>query len=151
MSDPLFDSASARFALPFLFAGQAQKEGHVNESLARIDAVLHPAIEDELASPPASPAEGQCWLVGASATGAWAGHSGALASFAGGNWLFVSPRDGMRVLNRASGQDMRFFGTWKMAVRPAAPSGGTTIDSEARTALTAVLTALTNAGILSAT
>ena len=151
MSDPLFDSASARFALPFLFAGQAQKEGHVNESLARIDALLHPAIEDELAAPPASPGEGLCWLVGPSATGSWAGHSAALASFTGGNWLFVAPRDGMRVLNRASGQEMRFFGSWQRASRPAAPSGGTVIDSEARTALTALIAALTTAGILSAT
>lgn len=62
----------------------------------------------------------------------------------------MPPRDGMRVLNRASGQDMRFFGTWQVATRPAVPSGGTTIDSEARTALAALLTALTTAGILSA-
>lgn len=151
MSDPLFDSVSARFALPFLFAGQAQKEGHVNESLARIDAALHPAIEGELAAPPASPGEGQSWLVGASPGGAWTGHAGQLASYAGGNWLFIAPRDGLRVLNRATGQDIRFHSTWKVANRPAAPSGGSTIDSEARAALTALIAALTTAGILSTT
>ena len=132
-------------------AGQAQKEGHVNEALARIDAALHAAIEGELAVPPTSPAEGQCWLIAASDSGAWAGRSGQLASYAGGNWLFIAPRDGLRVLNRASGQEIRYHGAWKVAARPAGPTGGTIIDAEARAAVTALIAALTTAGILSAT
>ena len=65
MSDPLYDSRTARFDLPLLFAGQAQKEGTVNEVAARIDALLHGAIEGELAAPPISPSDGQAWLVSA--------------------------------------------------------------------------------------
>lgn len=150
MSDPLFDSRTARHDLPLLFAGQAQKEGYVNEALARIDALLHGAIEGKSATPPASPSEGQCWLVEAAPSGAWTGQAGKIAAYVGGNWLFHTPRDGFRLLNRATGQELRFSGSWKQPSRPAAPSGGTTIDAEARSAITALFQALTDAGIIPA-
>ncbi|MCE2842886.1 MAG: DUF2793 domain-containing protein [Novosphingobium sp.] len=62
-------------------AGQAQKEVFLNEGLARLDALLHCAIEAQTATPPATPQEGQCWLVAAGATGVWSGHAGEVASF----------------------------------------------------------------------
>ena len=151
MPDPLFDSRTARFELPLLFAGQAQKEGFVNETTARIDALLHGAIEAEQAAPPAAPADGQTWLVGAGASGAWLGQTGKIAARQSGNWLFVAPRDGIKLLNRSSGQEMRYSGSWKTATRPTLPSGGTVIDFEARNAITAILAVLTTAGIVPAT
>ena len=56
----------------------------------------------------------------------------------------------MKLLNRASGQEIRYSGSWKSALRPNLPSGGAIIDAEARTALTAILAALTTAGIVPA-
>ena len=150
MPDPLFDSRTARFDLPLLFAGQTQKESFVNEMATRIDALLHGAIEGEQAVPPASPADGQAWLVAAGASGDWTGQSGKIAARQAGNWMFAAPRDGMKLLNRANGQEIRYSGVWKAAARPVAPSGGTVVDSEARNAITAILTALTNAGIVPA-
>ena len=129
-------------------AGQAQKELYVNELAARLDALLHGAIEAELAVPPASPSDGQAWLIASGASGEWSGKTGQLAARQAGNWLFFVPRDGLRVLNRATGQDIRFKGSWQAAVRPAAPSGGLTIDSEARTAINALIGSLTAAGII---
>ncbi|TXH19735.1 MAG: DUF2793 domain-containing protein [Gammaproteobacteria bacterium] len=148
MPDPLFDVRTPRLDLPLLFAAQAQKEGYVNEIAARIDALMHGAIEAELASPPASPADGQCWLVASDATGEWAGQTGAIAARQAGNWLFFAPRDGMRLLNRATGQDIRYLAGWKNPVRPAAPGGGSVVDSALRAAFAALCTALVDAGIL---
>lgn len=148
MPDPLFDSRTPRLDMPLLFAGQAQKEGFVNETTARIDALLHGAIEAEIATPPVLPIDGQCWLVGASPTGDWSGHVGKIAARQAGNWLFFSARDGMKLLNRATGQEIRYKAGWQIAARPAAPAGGTTIDSEARSAIAAILASLTTAGTI---
>ncbi|NBW76189.1 MAG: DUF2793 domain-containing protein [Sphingomonadaceae bacterium] len=150
MSDPLFDSRTARLDLPLLFAGQSQKESYVNESFARIDALLHAAVEAELAAPPASPQDGQCWLVGAAPSGAWTGRSGALAAFQQGQWLFQAPRDGLRLLNRATGQELRYRGVWQAALRPALPTGGTIVDTQSRATIAAIIDALAAAGIIAA-
>jgi hypothetical protein len=149
MSDPLtFDSATARFLLPLLFAGQSQKEFTVNEALALTDALLHCAIEGQADDPPASPTDGTAWLVGAAPTGEWAGQAGKLALRQLGNWLFVGPRDGLRVLDRSTGQDIRYAGGWLAPTAPAAPSGGATVDAEARTAIADLIDGLIDAGIL---
>lgn len=148
MPEPLFESRTTRFELPLLFAGQAQKEIFVNELAARLDALLHGAIEAELAVPPISPSNGQAWLVASGASGEWSGKAGQIAARQAGNWLFFVPRDGIRVLNRATGQDIRFKDSWLAAARPATPSGGSTIDSEARTAINAILGSLSAAGII---
>jgi hypothetical protein len=135
MSDPLtFDSATPRHALPLLFPGQAQKEFYVNEAHALIDALLHCAVEGVANAPPTVPDDGACWLIGAMPTGAWAGQAGNLACRQLGNWLVLTPREGLACFNRATGQVMRFV-------------GGTTIDTEMRTAFTALTNALAVAGI----
>lgn len=149
MSDPIvFTSASPRFGLPLLFAGQTQKEVFVNEAHALTDVLLHPAIEGEADDPPAAPAEGDCWLVGDTPTGAWADHGGELASYQAGGWIFAAPRDGLRVLDRSTGQDIRYRGGWQRPATPAEPTGGTTVDTEARAAIADLVAALIAGGLL---
>ena len=149
MSDPIvFTSASPRFGLPLLFAGQSQKEAFVNEAHALTDALLHPAIEGEADDPPAVPAEGESWLVGAAPTGAWADHPGELASYQAGGWLFAAPRDGVRLLDRSTGQDVRYHAGWQRPATPATPAGGTTVDAEARAAIGELIGALIAGGLL---
>lgn len=149
MPDPIsFTSACPRFALPLLFAGQSQKEFYVNEAHARVDALLHPAVESEASTPPPSPAAGECWLVGSSPTGAWAGHADALACFAAGAWTFVQPRDGMRVFDSSTGQFLLYRGGWIAPAAPTIPAGGATVDTEARTVIAGLIAALAEAGIL---
>ncbi len=150
MSDPIvFDSATPRFRLPLLYAGQSQKEAFVNEALGLTDTLLHCAVQGVLATPPLSPAGGAAWVVGTSATGAWAGQSGKIASLQSGQWLFIEPKDGMRIINLATGQDLRRLGgTWIVPEAPDAPSGGETVDTQARAAISSLLQALKDAGIL---
>src|SRR5690606_30266264 len=139
MTEPVvFTSASPRFAIPLLFAGQAQKEVFVNEAHALIDALLHPAVEGETDDPPIDPAEGECWLVGAAPNGAWAGHGGKLACRQAGEWVLSTPRDGMRIFDRSRGQAIRYRDRRQRAATPAAPVGRPTVDTAARATVTAL-------------
>ena len=149
MPDPIsFTSASPRYAIPLLFSGQAQRELFVNEAHALVDALLHPAVEGTADTPPAGPGEGDCWLVGDEPAGAWADHPGALASYQAGGWIFAAPRDGLDMLDRSSGQRIRFRGGWQRPGTPAEPTGGTTVDAEARAAIAELVGVLIVAGIL---
>jgi hypothetical protein len=141
---------TARFALPLLVQAQAQKEITHNEALVLIDALLQASVEDgPLAAPPTAPEAGQCWIVGAPASGAWAGREAALAVWTAGGWRFAEPRPGMRVVRSRDGAWLRFAeGAWAEPGMIAAPAGGSMVDSEARTAIEALTTALKAHGML---
>src|SRR3546814_15636425 len=80
-------SITPRFSLPLLAVAQAQKEVTHNEALTLLDALVHAAIEaGPLATPPANPAIGQCWIVDAAATGVWSGSENAIAIWPTGGW-----------------------------------------------------------------
>lgn len=152
MSDSIaFEAQTPRMGLPLLYPGQAQKEVFVNEALVRIDALLHARVEAIASAPPATPIDGQCWIVGASPVGDWAGKAGQIACRAAGNWVFAAPRDGMSVTVGASGQIIRYLaGGWSAPAAIAAPTGGDVIDSQARAAIAAVIAQLVLAGIIPA-
>ena len=145
---PIFPSTSARFGLPLLFAGQAQKETFVNEAHALTDSIMHCAIEGEAPNPPINPIDGTAWLIGAGATGVWLGRDGSIACRQAGNWLYVAPRDGFQARNRANGQIRYFFGGWDVAHAPTEPIGGSVVDNEARIAIAELISALRITGIL---
>jgi hypothetical protein len=86
---------SPRLSLPFIAPAQAQKHVTHNEAIARLDllAQLH-VLGFDATTPPADPAPGDAWALGAGATGAWAGHDGQLALYGEGGWEFVIPRAG---------------------------------------------------------
>lgn len=150
MADPIsFTSAAPRYGIPFLFAGQTQKEFFVNEAHALIDLLLHPAIENELDVPPADREEGNCWLVGSNPAGEWATHAGDLAGWVSGNWIFIRPRDGMRLVDRSNQQAIFYSNGWQRAAVPAMASGGQVVDTEAREAIAELVQSLRSAGILS--
>lgn len=82
-------------ALPLLAAAQAQKHVAHNEALALLDALVQLAVIDrDLAAPPASPAEGDRYIVAANPSGAWAGWAGRVARYQDGAWLSLAPRPG---------------------------------------------------------
>lgn len=149
MTDPIaFDSITARFALPLLYTGQAGKEAFVNEAFCRADALLHCAIEGERNEPAEESADGEVWLVGDGASSEWSGCAAMLACRQGNGWFFVKPRDGLRVFDRSNGQERLFFRSWRKASQPQEPLGGTTVDHEARTAISDLVASLQAVGIL---
>ena len=90
------EERSPRLALPLLQPGQAQKEQDHNEALARLDLAVQPAVQAvALDTPPATPGEGQCWIVGAAPSGDWSGRAGMLAGWSAGGWRYIAPVEGM--------------------------------------------------------
>ena len=142
----MVEISSARYSLPFLAASQAQKEITHNEALLRIDALLHPVAEAELANPPvilAGTDAGKCWLIANSAVGEWQGKGGQIAYWTGGSWRFLTPVEGMPIRNRAQSVDwVRTATGWTAPTAIANVTGGVVVDVEARATLTALLTRL---------
>lgn len=152
MSDPVtFENASPRFALPFLYAGQAQKEVFVNEALALTDALLHCTVAGESPAPPAEPVNGENWIVAAGATGEWVGRDLCIACRQGENWIFVPARDGMWIFDLSAGQHLLFYGYWRKASPLSEPLGGSVVDGEARATINQLILALQALGVLPAT
>ena len=119
-------------------------------------------------SPPGSPTVGSCYIVAASPTGAWVGKQHNLAAFTSGGWRFIAPIDGMAAYVRASSLWAAFrSGAWELGVlrgssvvlagqqvlgaRASAipsPTGGTTVDAEARSAIAQILGAIRQHGLI---
>lgn len=51
-------------------------------------------IDKDLTAPPGGESAGDRYLVGGSATGAWAGHDNDIAQFNGSTWIFTTPNEG---------------------------------------------------------
>ena len=121
-----------------------------------------------LATPPASPAPGACYIVASGATGVWSGKDGMLAGFTEGGWRFFAPIEGTRALERASGEIVvRRSGLWESGIvrarevkidgltvvrerQPdiADPAGGSVVDAEGRLAIVSILDALRDHGLI---
>lgn len=152
MTDPLmFDSQTPRVALPLLFAGQAQREHTLNEALLRADVAIQACVEGETDAPPSDLDPGQCWIVGAAPSGAFTGHAGAIAAWTSGGWRFVDAAPGWQLYDTSAGCRRVYDGTdWILPFAADAPSGGTTIDEEARAAIVSIIAKLVDAGVFAA-
>ena len=142
---------TGRHRLPLLAVSQAQKEIMHNEALVLIDALLHMAVESVLsAAPMATDSDiGKCWIVNGTPTGLWANKDGQIALWSGGGWRFVLPHEGMRVWNKSTRRhSIHIAGQWVSAPAISNPTGGVVVDSEARTALAAILQYFRLIGIL---
>jgi hypothetical protein len=140
-------------------------------SLQRLDIAVAAAVEGPPQDdPPAAPAEGSCYLVGDAPTGDWMQFPAHLAGYGGGGWRFLAPTVGMAVfvkstetlaVYRSTGWDcgtvrattldidgVQVVGPQAQAI--ADPVAGATIDSEARSAVSAILSALRQHGLISA-
>ena len=162
-------SVTPRLGLPLLSVGQAQKELFHNEALQLVDILLAATVEEAPRDdPPAAAALGACYIVGSAPTGAWVGKPQCVAAFTGGGWRFVAPFEGLRafvategiwMLHRAGvwesgtvrGSSVVLDGQQVVGSRQApipSPSGGTVVDSQARTAISQILGALRAHGLI---
>ena len=142
--------STPRFALPLLAVAQAQKEVTHNEALTLLDALVHAVVEaGPIAVPPATPVEGQCWIADAAPTGAWAGQAHSIILWTSGGWRFVAPREGMQVMRLTDNVRLRHSGgIWVAPATIDTPDGGSTIDSEARSAISTLILHLAAQGLL---
>jgi hypothetical protein len=141
--------ATARLALPLLAAAQAQKHVTHNEALAALDALVMLAVATAgAASPPGSPAAGERHIVGAGATGAWAGHDGEIAAWAGTWWDFYAPQAGWRAFDAGTATMLVHDGAgWERLVATAPDFGvNATPDATNRLAVAAGGTRLSHDG-----
>jgi hypothetical protein len=162
-------TATPRLALPFLSAGQAQKEFTHNEALQTLDILVGGALVDgPVATPPASPSIGDAYIVDESPTGDWAGKPGCVAAYTSGGWRFVAPTDGLAFYVKSQAEWAIYrAGSWELGLlrgssvviggqqvvgsRVAAigsASGGTTVDTEARAAIDQILAAMRQHGLI---
>jgi hypothetical protein len=110
---------------------------------------------------------GECWIVGTAPAGPWSEHAGEVAGWTQAGWRFVEPCEGMRLwiaVDQAfasfSGGEWTFGRSYgrlfvegvqvvgSRAAAIAEPAGGMMVDAEARVAITAVLEALREHGLI---
>ncbi len=158
-----------RLGLPLLHAAQAQKEWTHNEALTLLDALAGAVLAGgPLDAPPADPAPGGVWRVGATPSGEWSGRAGWLAVASPAGWRFADPPAGFVLARAGDGAPVRRTADgWQegalaldslvlagRAVGGAAaqpvddPVGGATVDAEARAALVRLLAALRAQGLV---
>lgn len=92
-------SYSPRLSLAYLYGQQSQKHVTVNEALRRLDAVVQLSVVSSTTdAEPGSPADGDCYILTASASGASWGTmtAGRIAAYQDGTWSEITPTDGWR-------------------------------------------------------
>jgi hypothetical protein len=100
--------------------------GGFNPNFAKLEALVHLTVIAVAATPPATPASGDCYIVAASPTGAWIGHADDIAVYyTTGGWLYIDPAVGIRAFDRSGDTYIRFDGVdWIDEIVPAADVSG---------------------------
>ena len=81
--------------MPYIMAAQSQKHVTHNEALRALDIIVQLSVLGRnLTNPPASPADGDRYIIAASATGDWLGHEGKIAAFQDNAWVNYMPQEG---------------------------------------------------------
>jgi hypothetical protein len=83
--------------LPEWEQNQSQPHVTVNTALRLLDSLCQLRVLDrDLTAPPGSPADGDCYIPDATATGVWALHEDDVAMYIGTAWVFRTPLEGWR-------------------------------------------------------
>lgn len=89
-------TTSPRLSIPLLDTTQGGKVEQANRAFRHLEAITacNP-LDRDLNSPPGSPSDGDCYIVGGSPTGDWSGEAGKLAYYRNGEWQFQTPTSGL--------------------------------------------------------
>ena len=111
---------SPHLLLPYILAAQAQKHVTHNEALRLLDAVVQLSVLDrDLTAPPASPADGDRYIVASGAIGLWVGWDLNVTTWLDGVWMRLVPRPGWLVWIADEGVCVVWTGTlWKLVGVP---------------------------------
>lgn len=134
--------STPNLGMPTVPTGTLEPSIPMNDALQLLDAVVPGVVQEITATPPTtiSGDAGKVWIVGGSATGAWAGHDDDLAISTGADlWRFITPQEGWRFHNLDDGDDYRLdSGVWT-----AISSGGGAANIFVNIALSDMTTDLT--------
>lgn len=90
-------TATVQLNITQMTEGQASAEVTVNTALLVLDAFARLGVKDrDLATPPASPTDGDRYIVATGGTGAWSGKDGYVSVSLSGAWVSIAPREGWR-------------------------------------------------------
>ena len=81
--------------LPLMAAAQSQKHVTHNDAIIGLDVLVQMSVKNTTTTiPPASPVEGDRYLIATGATGAWVGKDLNITLYTSGAWRFFAPRTG---------------------------------------------------------
>jgi hypothetical protein len=113
--------STTNLGLPQLAADQAQKHVTVNEALQLLDGIVQLSVRGRgMTVPPASPTDGDRYIVASDATGAWTRWDGRVALYTDGAWLQLPPRTGWRVWVEDEGALLVYDGSGWIGTTPSA-------------------------------
>lgn len=111
--------------LPEMGSAQTQKYVTFNQSMRRLDALTNLTVFNRTTkTPPASPSEGDRYIVAATATGDWAGQENKVAFYSGSAWLFLSPSEGWVGYDQTTNEIIYYNSTSWLAFSQSAVSSG---------------------------
>ncbi len=104
-------TSTPNLGLAYLVSSQAQKEVTHNDALNDLDSLAQLSVIDRtINTPPASPNNGDTYIVAAAPTGAWSGQANKIAAYYSG-WRFKTPQAGWQAWARNENKLLYFTGT----------------------------------------
>jgi hypothetical protein len=99
--------------------GESGWKAGVDNNWALLDALVQTnVLSASTTAPPGSPATGDRYVVPASASGAWSGHTNKFAIYTGAAWVLVTPLEGWTTYVRDTDETLLFDGTnWQLQHR----------------------------------